>query len=131
MTFKKFKKGSLPHMSEIFQNIRPNEAVPRNRLLWNSIASQLAGENKKFIYDLVHKVHRVTKPSLPLKSYKDVKAFKLFILDVGLLSCMTRLTQKTIIDGKDIFIELKAPLPNNMYCTAKNYKNYQHLLLVK
>ena len=115
-----------------FSKHAPYEIVPRIRLLWDSIPAQLARENKKFIYGLikegarakdyelallwlsdcglVHKVHRVTAPHLPLKAYEDMKAFKLFLLDVGLLSCMTRLRQDTLLDGSDLFKEYKGAL---------------------
>lgn len=115
-----------------FSKHAPNEVVPRIRMLWNSIPSQLTKENKKFIYGiikegarakdfemallwltdcgLVHKVHRVNSPSLPLKAYEDLKAFKLFLLDVGLLSCMVRLNQKTLIKGNELFKEFKGAL---------------------
>lgn len=59
---------------------------------------------------LVHKVHRVTAPSIPLKAYEDFKAFKLFLLDVGLLSCMVRLNQSTLLDGNELFKEFKGAL---------------------
>ncbi len=115
-----------------FSKHAPNEVVPRIRMLWNSIPAQLTKENKKFIYGiikegarakdyemalmwlsdcgLVHKVHRVTAPSLPLKAYEDMKAFKLFILDVGLLGCMVRLNQSLLLDGNQIFKEFKGAL---------------------
>ncbi|MGM9974258.1 MAG: ATP-binding protein [Clostridiaceae bacterium] len=115
-----------------FSKHAPNEIVPRIRMLWNSIPSQLAKENKKFIYGLVregarakefetallwlsdcgliHKVHRINAPGLPLKAYEDLKAFKLFILDVGLLSCMTGLRQKTLLEGNQLFKEFKGAL---------------------
>lgn len=59
---------------------------------------------------LVHIVNRVTKPGLPLKSYEDLKAFKLFVLDVGLLSCMVNLASDTLIDGNMLFTEFKGAL---------------------
>lgn len=115
-----------------FSKHAPNEIVPRIRMLWNSIPSQLAKENKKFIYGLlkegarareyeyalmwltdcglVHKVPRVTTPHLPLKAYEDLKAFKLFLVDVGLLSCMVRLRQDVLLDGNEIFKEFKGAL---------------------
>ena len=93
---------------------------------------QLAKENRKFIYGLiregarakdfetaimwladcglVHQVYRVTLPGLPLKAYADMKAFKLFLLDVGLLSCMTGLRQKTLLEGGEVFKEFKGAL---------------------
>jgi predicted AAA+ superfamily ATPase len=101
-------------------------------MLWNSISSQFTKENKKFIYGiikkgarakdyemalmwlsdcgLVHKVHRVTAPSIPLKAYEAVKAFKLFLVDVGLLGCMVRLNQSVLLDGNELFKEFKGAL---------------------
>lgn len=115
-----------------FSKHAPHEIVPRIRMLWNSIPSQLAKENKKFIYGLiregsrakdyetaimwlsdcglVHKVSRVTLPNLPLKAYEDLKAFKLFVADVGLLGCMTGLRQRTLLEGNDLFTEFKGAL---------------------
>jgi len=115
-----------------FSKHAPHEAVPRIRMLWNSIPAQLTKENKKFIYGiikegarakdyelallwladcgLVHKVHRATTPNLPLKAYEDLKAFKLFLVDIGLLSCMTGLRQDALLDGNDLFKEFKGAL---------------------
>lgn len=59
---------------------------------------------------LVHKVNRVMSPKLPLKAYEDLKAFKLFVLDVGLLGCMTDLRQKTLLEGNKLFTEFKGAL---------------------
>jgi predicted AAA+ superfamily ATPase len=115
-----------------FSKHAPNEAVPRIRMLWNNIPAQLTKENKKFIYGLikegarakeyelallwltdcglVHKIHRVNAPNLPLKAYEDLKAFKLFLVDVGLLSCMVGLRQQTLLDGNELFKEFKGAL---------------------
>lgn len=115
-----------------FSKHAPNEAVPRIRMLWNSIPVQLAKENKKFVYGLikegarakeyelamlwltdcglVHKVHRIKAPNLPLKAYEDPKAFKLFLVDVGLLSCMAGLRQDVLLDGNEFFKEFKGAL---------------------
>ena len=115
-----------------FSKHAPGEIVPRIRMLWNSIPSQLAKENKKFIYGLVregarareyelallwlcdcglvHKVHRVTAPKIPLNAYVDLSAFKLFAVDVGLLSCMAGLRQDTLLDGNAMFMEFKGAL---------------------
>ena len=101
-------------------------------MLWNSIPAQLARENKKFLYGLirdgarakdyelallwlsdcglVHKLSRVTKPHMPLKAYEDMKAFKLFILDVGLLSGLTGLDTATLLEGNAVFTEFKGAL---------------------
>ena len=115
-----------------FSKHAPSEIVPRIRMIWNSIPAQLTKENKKFIYGLIkegarakeyelailwltdcgllHKVQRVTTPNLPLKAYEDLKAFKLFLVDVGLLSCMVRLRQDILIEGNELFKEFKGAL---------------------
>lgn len=115
-----------------FSKHAPNEVVPRIRMLWNSIPAQLTKENKKFVYGLVkegarakeyelallwltdcglvHKVHRVSAPNLPLKAYEDLKAFKLFLVDVGLLACMVGLKQDVLLDGNELFKEFKGAL---------------------
>lgn len=122
----------LSSYEQDFSKHAPNDAVPRIRKLWNNIPAQLAKKNKKFIYGLiregarakeyelamlwltdcglVHKVQRVTTPNLPLKAYEDLKAFKLFLVDIGLLSCMTGLRQQTLLDGNDLFKEFKGAL---------------------
>jgi len=115
-----------------FSKHAPGEVVPRIRMLWNSIPTQLARENKKFIYGLiregarareyelallwlcdcglVYKVHRVTAPQIPLNAYVDLSAFKLFIVDVGLLSCMAGLRPDILLDGNALFKEFKGAL---------------------
>ena len=115
-----------------FSKHAPNGVVPRIRMLWNSIPAQLAKENKKFVYGLikegarakeyelamlwltdcglVHKIYRVKAPNFPLKAYEDPKAFKLFLVDVGLLSCMAGLRQDVLLDGNELFKEFKGAL---------------------
>ena len=107
-------------------------------MIWNSIPSQLAKENKKFIYGLVreggrakefemaimwlsdcglvHKVSRVNTAEIPLKAYEDLKAFKLFIVDVGLLGCMVGLKQGVLLDGNELFVEFKGALTEQYVC---------------
>lgn len=110
----------------------PAEAVPRIRMLWNSLPAQLSKENRKFVYGLIkegarareyeaalhwlidsgliHKVNNVTAPRIPLKSYEDKSAFKLFALDMGLLGAMCGLDSATITEGNRIFSEFKGAL---------------------
>ncbi len=129
---REIQKRILTAYEQDFSKHAPNEVVPRIRMLWNSIPAQLTKENKKFIYGLikegarakdyemamlwlidcglVHKVHRVSTPNLPLKAYEDLKAFKLFLVDVGLLSCMVRLNQSTLLDSNALFKEFKGAL---------------------
>lgn len=106
--------------------------LPRIRMVWDSIPMQLAKENKKFFFGqikkgarsseyeiaiqwlidcgLVYKVSRVNEPRMPLKAYKSMNAYKLFILDVGLLGALSELTAESIIEGNDIFVEFKGAL---------------------
>lgn len=115
-----------------FSKHAPSDVVPKIRMIWNSIPSQLAKENKKFLYGLVregarakefesaimwltdcgliHKIPRVTIGRLPLKAYEDMKAFKIFMLDIGLLGCMAGLAPQTLLKGNDLFIEFKGSL---------------------
>ncbi len=65
---------------------------------------------------LVHKVSRVNAAGIPLKAYEDLKAFKLFLLDVGFLGCMTGLRQRTLLDGNDLFAEFKVALTERYVC---------------
>jgi hypothetical protein len=115
-----------------FSKHAPNETVPRLRMLWQSVPSQLARENRKFTYGnirpgarareyelamqwlldcgLIHKVHRVSKPNLPLTAYEDLGAFKLYMVDVGLLSAKCGLDARTLLDGSRVFEEFKGAL---------------------
>lgn len=121
-----------------FSKHAPIDIVPKIRMIWNSIPSQLAKENKKFIYGLVreggrakefemaimwlsdcglvHKVSRVNTAEIPLKAYEDLKAFKLFIVDVGLLGCMVGLKQGVLLDGNELFVEFKGALTEQYVC---------------
>lgn len=65
---------------------------------------------------LIHKISRVNTPSIPLKAYEDLKAFKLFLVDVGLLGCMVELSQQTLLDGNDLFTEFKGTLTEQYVC---------------
>ena len=130
-----------------FSKHAPNEIVPRLRMIWNSIPSQLAKKNKKFIYGLVregarakdyeaaimwlsdcglvHKISRVNTAGIPLRAYEDLKAFKLFVVDVGLLGCMAGLRQHTLLDGNDLFVEFKGALTEQYVC--QQLKNIEDL----
>ena len=101
-------------------------------LLWESIPNQLMSESKKFIYKkikqgaranefeealswlincgLIYKINRIAKPALPISAYEDTKSFKLFLLDVGLLSAISKLPARTLIEGDKIFTEFYGAL---------------------
>ncbi len=115
-----------------FSKHAPREIVPRIRMVWQSIPSQLAKENKKFVYGVIRegarakdfelaiqwlvdcglllKSHRISKPGLPLSAYQDLSVFKLFLHDVGLLGAMAGLDVRTIIEGDEIFEEFKGAI---------------------
>lgn len=114
-----------------FSKHAPVNVVPRIRNIWNSVPSQLSRENKKFAPGIVKKgsrlgdyelalqwlldcgllymVKQVGKPSIPLKSY-ETGPFKIYMHDVGLLSTMSELDIKTLLDGNRIFTEYKGAL---------------------
>ena len=126
---RKLQLRLLQAYEEDFSKHAPIEIVPRLKMLWNNIPAQLAKENKKFIYGLIkegarakeyelalawlidcgliYKIDRVNKPNIPLIAYQDTSAFKLYILDVGLLSAMTRIDAKILLEGNEIFTEFK------------------------
>ena len=113
----------------------PKQQVQRINMVWNSIPSQLARDNKKFIYGalrkgarandfeiaiqwlvdsgLVHKVHRISKPVVPLKFYEDMASFKLFLLDCGLLGALSETPPEQILIGDNVFEEYKGAFTEN------------------
>jgi hypothetical protein len=115
-----------------FSKHAPAKEVPRIRMVWHSIASQLVKENKKFLYGmikegarakefevaiewlkdagLVYKVNRVKKPELPLSAYQDFAAFKMFVLDIGLFGAMHQLDASALLQGNRLFTEYKGAL---------------------
>lgn len=129
---RKIQKRLLQAYEQDFSKHAPTSIVPRIRQLWNNIPTQLAKENKKFIYGLVRKgarareyevalswlidcgliyqVNRVNNSKIPLSAYQDFSAFKLYLLDVGLLAAMANVDEKTLLEGNDIFEEFKGSL---------------------
>ena len=110
----------------------PPELLPKIRLLWNNIPAQLAKENKKFIYTalksgarareyetalgwlddagMIHQVFRASPPRLPLTSYQDFSAFKLYMHDVGLLGAMSGTAPSMLLDGNALLANFKGAL---------------------
>ena len=121
-----------------FSKHAPKPMVEKIRYIWNSIPSQLAKENKKFVYGLVRegarareyedaimwlcdageiiRTHNVSKPDIPISAYADLKSFKVFLLDVGLLRAMSRVSPKVILEGSRIFEEFKGALTEQYVC---------------
>ena len=122
----------LESYEQDFSKHAPNAIVPRIRQLWNNIPTQLAKENKKFIYGLikegarareyelalawlidcglVYQINRVNDCKIPLSAYQDFSAFKLYILDIGLLAAMAKVDAMTLLEGDEIFVEFKGAL---------------------
>lgn len=149
---REIQKKILLGYEQDFSKHAPNEIVPRIRMLWNSIPSQLARENKKFVYGLVregarakeyeiaimwlhdcgliHKVNRVNTADIPLRAYEDRKAFKMFMLDVGLLGCMVGLRSSALLEGNKLFVEFKGALTEQFVCqqlkTIDNLRVYYY-----
>ncbi len=116
------------------KHAEPND-VPKIRLIWNSLPSQLARENKKFLYsvvkksarareyenalnwlinaDLVKKIPRITKPGIPLSAYEDLDAFKIYMGDVGLLRRHSHLANSAFLEENRLFEEFKGALTEN------------------
>jgi len=129
---RQLQKEILMAYEQDFSKHAPNEAVPRIRMLWSSTPAQLAKENRKFVYGLIrqgarareyelamtwlidcgliYKISRVTKPDMPLMAYQDFNAFKLYILDVGLLGAMSDLDLKSLLEGNSLFEKFKGAL---------------------
>ena len=121
-----------------FSKHAPYREIPRLRMLWKSIPIQLSKENRKFMYSqvkegsrakdyenallwlsdcgLVRRVSRISKPSIPLNAYEDLRDFKVYLLDVGLLRALADIPAKTLIDGNKIFTEFKGALTEQYVC---------------
>lgn len=113
----------------------PEIDVPKIRLIWRSLPSQLAKENKKFLYsvvkegarareyenalnwlinaDLVKKTSKINKPNLPLSAYEDLTCFKIYYGDVGLLRRHSHLSSSAFIEDNRLFTEFKGALTEN------------------
>ncbi len=111
------------------------DETERIRMVWESIPNQLAKENKKFIYGavkeggrardfeiaiewlvragLVYKIRRCKNPEMPLKFYEDFDAFKLYLLDVGLLGAMSKASPRLMLINNGVFTEFKGAFTEN------------------
>ena len=126
-----------------FSKHTQNSEANKISLIWNSIPSQLAKENKKFLYqtikegarareyenalnwlndaNLIYKIYNVTKPDMPLVAYNDLSSFRIYMNDVGLLRKMANLNSRIVVEGHKLFEEFKGALTENyvlnMLCT--------------
>lgn len=121
-----------------FSKHAPANEVPRIRMVWHSLTSQLAKENRKFIYGmlrqgarakdfemaiewlldagLIYKVSRTKSGELPLNAFEDFGTFKLFMLDVGLMSAMNKISQEVMIMGNELFCSYRGALTEQYVC---------------
>lgn len=130
-----------------FSKHTSNTEANKISLIWNSIPSQLAKENKKFLYqtikegarareyedalnwlndaNLIYKVYNVKKTDLPLKAYNDLSGFKIYMNDVGLLRRMANLDSRIVVEGNKLFEEFKGALTENFVLNMLNaeYEN--------
>jgi len=119
-----------------FSRHAPPNQIMRINQIWDSIPSQLAKENKKFVYSilregarakdfeiaiqwlyeagLIYKIYNISAPRVPLKAYTHFEFFKLYLVDVGLLGAMTRLSAKTLLQGNQLFQEFRGSYIENM-----------------
>jgi predicted AAA+ superfamily ATPase len=126
------QKQILSGYEHDFGKHAPANIVLRIKMVFGSIPSQLAKENKKFIYGVIkegarakdyelaiqwltdagilHKVPRVTTPKYPLKHYEDLSAFKLFLVDVGLLGAMSDVKPRIVLENNNVFVEYKGAM---------------------
>lgn len=131
----KIQENILRAYESDFSKHTSNVEANRISIIWNSIPSQIAKENKKFLYqvakegarareyegalnwlkdaNIVNKTYNITKPAMPLVSYNDLSAFKIYLNDVGLLRKMTDLDSKVVVEGNKLFEEFKGALTEN------------------
>ena len=125
-----------------FSKHTQNSEANKISLIWNSIPSQLAKENKKFLYqvvkegarareyenalnwlndaNLIYKIYNVKKPDFPLKAYHDLSSFKIYMNDVGLLRKMANLDSRIVIEGNKLFEEFKGAFAENYVLNMLN-----------
>lgn len=129
-----------------FAKHAPKEQIMRINQIWDSIPSQLAKENKKFIYSvireggrakefeialqwlveagLIHKIPLVTIPKIPLSAYANPTIFKIYSVDVGLLGAMSNLSAKTLLQGNDLFEEFRGAIAENYIAQELIHSQY-------
>lgn len=129
---RQLQQNILDSYDRDFSKHAPISEVPRIRMVWRSVPAQLAKENRKFIYGvvkegarakdfelaiewlidagLIYKINRVKKSGIPLSAYEDFSAFKLFMLDTGLLGAMSGLPAQALLDGSALFSDFKGAI---------------------
>ena len=129
---RQLQQNILDSYDRDFSKHAPIAEVPRIRMVWRSVPAQLAKENRKFIYGvikegarakdfelaiewlidagLIYKVNRVKKGGIPLSAYEDFSAFKLFMLDTGLMGAMSGLPPQALLEGNVLFTDYKGAI---------------------
>ena len=119
---------------DFMKHPEPKE-FPKISRVWNSLPSQLARENKKFLYNVIkegarareyedalewlvnaalaYKIFRISSPGLPMTGYEDLSAFKIYLADVGLLRRLAKLDPVAFREGNRLFTEFKGALTEN------------------
>lgn len=126
------QKSIIEAYERDFSKHAPAIEVPRIRMVWHSIPSQLSKENRKFIYGmikegarakdfelaiewlkdagLIYKINRCKKAQLPLAAYEDFSAFKMFLSDIGLMGAMSNIPVQSLLNGNMLFSDFKGAL---------------------
>ncbi len=130
-----------------FAKHAPKSDVMKINQVWNCIPAQLAKENKKFIYSairtggrakefagalqwleeagLIHRVRLISMPRVPLAAYADISAFKIYLVDVGLLGAMTNLSPKALLQENELFQEFRGSITENYIAQELIHSDYQ------
>ena len=138
----KVQENILKAYESDFSKHTQNSEANKISLIWNSIPSQLAKENKKFLYqtikegarareyenalnwlndaNLIYKVYNVNATNFPLKAYNDLSCFKIYMNDVGLLRKMVNLNSRIVIEGDKLFREFKGAFTENYVLNMLN-----------
>jgi uncharacterized protein len=149
LTIKELQKSILAAYNLDFAKHAPKEQIIKITQIWGSIVNQLAKENKKFIFSavrssarareyenaiswlvdagLIYKAYDISTPKLPLSRYKNCNFFKIFLFDVGLLSAMSNIPAKSVIEeNNNILSEFYGAFTEN-FVAQELFKNMQQL----
>lgn len=121
-----------------FAKYAPVDTIPKIRLIWQNLISQLAKDNKKFIYSevkngsrakdyenalnwlseagLILKTNLISKPNIPLSAYQNSNVFKLYFVDIGLFCAMGKVPVETLLVKNKILEEFKGALTEQYVC---------------
>jgi len=146
---RKVQNDILTSYQEDFSKHIPMGTLTQALKVWDSIPIQLARENKKFLYSevqkgtkakdcedaimwlvksgLIYRIDRIAKPATPLRSYANTGAFKLFMVDIGLLSALSLLNVKTLLEGDAMFTEFKGALTEQFVCQEMFANNIEDI----